>query len=217
MTVTEQEEVEEVEEVVEQEVADETTEEPSEAETALVSLEAFLATQTPAVRKLFEKEVDGLKSALKKERKDAGKGRTALAKLKTLETEAAAAAETVRQANLTEVQRANEERDRAIAETASLKTKMENDNRDVAIKAAASLANFADPSEVLLVIDPTKIVLKGDKYVGIAEEIARIAALKPHWIKDAKRTILGTPITTKAILGGDPEPVAKPLAPLVSL
>jgi len=154
----------------------------ADAEKAKDPMEAFseyLETLPEEQRLKIEEHTAGLKTALIKERKlnpESKKAVEELAKLKEAE-------EKRKQAEMTDLQKAQADKKAADERAVKLTQDLETERIKNAVLAEASKANFADPQDAYAMIDRTELEIDKDgKVSGVVEAIKALVKAKPYLV-----------------------------------
>lgn len=170
-------------------------------------LEAWVAEQDEETRAMYQKGIDGLLSALNKERdaaKEAARLKKELDKYKTeeereLETQQATIAELSE--SLDEAKTAREKAEKALVDT----------QISFAVTTGALKQGFADPEDAqkLLPEGSVKYNKKTNKVEGAEEALKELAEAKPYLLGSEG---VGTPRKSKDRKPGDPEAEPSPVS-----
>lgn len=152
---------------------------------------AWLKTQPANVQDMYEKQVQGLKSALKKERAAADQVPTLLKQVSTFKTQeeerkrAQMSAEELRETELVQ----SKARADALAQELA-QTRLERE-----VERAATTLNFIDPTDVLRLIDAKLIQTAEDgSLTGVKEAVSKLAKDKAYLIKSQDAKEEGKPV-----------------------
>lgn len=153
-------------------------EEKSEKEEEATDFDKWLAKQPEAVQKLYEQKTGGLKSALDKERTTNKANKDALKKLAELE----AAEKTRREAELSEIDKANAKLTEADARAERAEKALVDERIKNAVYAEANKAQygekkskFVSPEIAYKLLDLSKIEVEDDKVTGIPDLLKALA------------------------------------------
>ena len=148
--------------------------------------DAWLAKQPEAVQKLYEQKTGGLKSALEKERTTNKANKDALKKLAELE----AAEKTRREAELSEIDKANVKLTEAAQRAERAEKELIDERVESAVYAEANKAQygekkvrFANPELVYKLINLSEIEIKDRKPIGIPELVKALAKNYPNLLE----------------------------------
>ena len=165
-------------------VEEKVEEEKTEQEAA--DFDAWLAKQPESVQKLYELKTAGLKSALEKERTASRANKDALKKLADLE----AAEKTRREAELSEIDKANAKLTEAAQRAERAEQALTNERVKNAVYAEANKAQFGEkkskfvsPEIAYKLLDLSKIEIEDGKVTGVGEMLKALAKENPFLLE----------------------------------
>ena len=160
--------------------------EKERSEQEATDFDAWLAKQPESVQKLYELKTAGLKSALEKERTASRANKDALKKLADLE----AAEKTRREAELSEIDKANAKLTEAAQRAERAEQALTNERVKNAVYAEANKAQygekkskFVDPEIAYKLLDLSRIEIDGGKVTGVADLLKALAKDSPFLLE----------------------------------